>query len=88
MKRSSSLGKHFFCDKMFFTIPWPKVPHLLPSTILECGIFGPGMMKNRIRNMGVKRATPERVFVTLTFGSGVNYLHVLWTSQLFTSLLV
>ena len=30
----------------------------------ECSIFGPGMMKNRIRNMGIKRATPEHMFAT------------------------
>ena len=43
--------------------------------------------KNRIRNMGIKRDTPEHMFATLAFGSGVN-LHVLWTDQLFTSLVV
>ena len=66
-------------------MPWPKVP--LPAPKRECGIFGPGMMKNRIRNMGIKRATPEHVVATLTFGRGGN-LHVLWTGHLFPSLVV
>ena len=45
-----------------FTIPWPKVPLSFPAPKRECGIFGPFMMKNRIRNMGIKRATPEHMF--------------------------
>ena len=66
---------------LFFTIPWPKVPLSLPALKRECGIFGPGMwpanvvpifgpgmMKNRIRNMGVKRATPEHMFTTRAKG--------------------
>ena len=69
------------------TIPWPKVPLSLPAPKRECGTLGQGVMKNRIRNMGIKRATPEHMFATLGFGSGVN-LHVLWTDQRFTSLLV
>ena len=36
-------------------------------------------MKNRIRNMGIKRATLEHMFANL---------HMLWTGQLFTSLAV
>ena len=72
---------------LFFTISWPKVPLSLPAPKRKCSIFGPSMMKNRIRNMGVKRATPEHMFATLAFGSGGN-LHVLWTSQLFTALVV
>ena len=36
------------------------------------GIFGPGMVKNSIRNTGIKRATPEHMFATLAFGSGDN----------------
>ena len=73
--------------QVFFTIPWPKVPLSLPAPKRECGIFGPDMMKNRIRNMEVKRATPEHMFATLAFGSGGN-LHELWTGQLFTSIVV
>ena len=46
----------------FFIILWPKVPLLLPAPKRECGFFGPGIMKNRIRNMGIKRATPEHMF--------------------------
>ena len=43
----------------FFTIPWPKVPLSFPAPKRECGIFGPSIMKNRIRNMGIKKATPR-----------------------------
>ena len=45
-----------------FTILWPKVPLLLPAPKGECGFFGPGIMKNRIRNIGIKRATQEHMF--------------------------
>ena len=38
---------------ILFTIPWPKVPLSLPAPKRECGIFGPGTMKNHIRNMGI-----------------------------------
>ena len=37
--------------------------------------------------MGILKATPEHMFATFAFDSGVN-LHVLWTGQLFTSLVV
>ena len=48
----------------FFTrVPWSKVPLSLPAPKCEYGIFGPHMMKNRIRNMGIKRATPDRAHV-------------------------
>ena len=70
---------------ILFTIPWSKVPLSLPAPKRECGIFGPGIMKNRIRNMGIKRATSKHMFATLAFGSDGN-LQVLWTGQLFTSL--
>ena len=77
-----------FQKKYFSPYPgWPKVPLSLQAPKRECGIFGPGMIKNRILNMGIKRATPEHMFATLAFGSGGN-LHVLWTGQLFTSLVV
>jgi hypothetical protein len=50
------------CAGIFlFTIPWLKVPLSLPAPKRECGIFGPGMVKNRILNMGIKRTTPEHV---------------------------
>ena len=70
---------------IFFTIPWPKIPLSLPAAKRECGSFGPGMKKNRIRNMGIKSASPEHMFSTLAFGTGGN-LYVLCTGQLFTSL--
>ena len=37
-----------------YTIPWPKVPLLLPAPKRECCIFGTGIVKNSIRNTGVK----------------------------------
>ena len=61
---------------LFHTIPWPKVPLSLPGPKRECGNFGPGMMKNRIRNMEIKMTTPEHMFGTIAFGSGGN-LHAL-----------
>ena len=60
---------------------------LRPAPKRKCGIFGPGIMKNRIRNMGIKRATPHGDKEGLAFGLGSN-LHVLWTGQLFISLVV
>ena len=68
----------------FFIIPGPKIPLSLPAPKREYGIFGPGMMKNRIRNMGIKRASPEHMFNTLASGGN---LHVLWTGQLLSPLL-
>ena len=64
----------------FFTILWPKVPLLLPAPKRECGFFGPGIMKNRLRNMGIKRATPEHMFAIHAYGSGGN-LHLLWLAN-------
>ena len=69
----------FTFGKSLFTMPQLKVPLSLPARKRECGIFGPGMMKNRINNMGIKRDTPQHMFARL---------HVLWTGQLFTSLVV
>ena len=71
----------------FFTMPCSKVLLSLPAQKRECGIFSPGMVENSIGDKGIKRATPKLMFNTLTFDSGVN-LHVLWTGQLFTSLVV
>ena len=39
---------------------------LLITTIINVIII----MKNRIRNMGIKRASPEHMFATLAFGLG------------------
>ena len=78
---------HKVTKKKFFTIPWSKVPLSLPAPKRECGIFGLSMMKNCVRNMGIKRATSEHMFATLAFGSGGNS-HVLWTGHFFTSLIV
>ena len=47
---------------LFFTMPCPKVPLSLPAQKRECGIFGPGMVKNSIRSTGVKLASPYLVF--------------------------
>ena len=59
--------------KLFFTIPWRKVPLSLPAQKRECGIFSTGMVKNSIRSMGVKLASPHLVFAyTLAFRSGGN----------------
>ena len=44
---------------IFFTVPWSKVQLSLPAQKCKCGIFGPGMMKNRIRTTGVKLASPH-----------------------------
>ena len=44
---------------------------------LECGIFGPSMVKNSIRTTGVKLASPYLMFATPAFGSGGN-LDALW----------
>ena len=71
----------------FFTIPWPKLPLSLLAPKSENSIFAPRVMKNRIHNMGIKRDTPEHMFASLALGSGGN-LHVLWTGQLFTSLIM
>ena len=38
-----------------------------PAQKRKYGIFGPGMVKNSIRNMEIKRTTPEHVFVTCQF---------------------
>ena len=74
-----------FGKKSFFTIPWPKVPLSLPTQKRECGIFGPGIVKNSICSTEVKLASPHLVFATLTFGSGGN-LHEVCTVQVFFSL--
>ena len=63
-------GKYALYSKIIFTIPGPKVSHSLPAQKRECGIFGPGMVKNSIPSTGVKLASPCLVFATLTFGSG------------------
>ena len=42
--------------------------------------FRPGYGKNRIRNTGINRASPEHMLATLTFGSGGN-LYVLWSGH-------
>ena len=39
---------------LIFTIPCPNVPLSPPAQKRECGIFGPGMVKNSIRSTGVK----------------------------------
>ena len=44
----------------------------------ECGIFGPGMVKNSTCSTVVKLVSPHLVFATLAFGSGGN-LHEIWT---------
>ena len=82
-----SLNSLIFIEmrKYFFTIPCPKVPLSLPAQKRECGIFGPGMVKNSIRSTGVKLASPHLVFATLAFGSGGN-LYEIWTVQDFPSL--
>ena len=38
---------------LFFTIPGPKILHSRFWAGRECGTFGQGMVKNRIRNMGI-----------------------------------
>ena len=38
----------------------------LPAQKRECVIFGPGMVKNSIRSMGVKLASPDLVFAIYT----------------------
>ena len=67
--------------------PYPGVSLSLAAPKRDYGIFDLDMMKNRICNMGIKRATPEHMFAILAFDSSGN-LHVLWTGQLFTYLAV
>ena len=50
----------------------PKVPHSRPAPKRKYGIFGLDVGKNSIRSTGVKLASPQLVFATLAFGSGVN----------------
>ena len=71
----------------FFTMLCSKVLFSLPAQKRECGIVSPGMVENSISDKGIKRTTPKHMFNNLTFDLGVN-LHVLWTDQLFTSLVV
>ena len=42
------IAHDFLRNKYLLTIPRPKVPLSLPAPKRECGIFGLGMMKNRI----------------------------------------
>ena len=58
----------------------PKVPHSRPAPKRKYGIFSLNVRKNSIRSTGVKLASPQLVFATLAFGSGVNS-HELWTVQ-------
>ena len=71
--------------KKIFTIPWPKVPLSLPAQKSECGIFGPGVVKNSIRSTRVKLASPHLLFAILAFVSGGN-LQEIWTAQDFSSI--
>ena len=52
-------GEKVILLKSLINIPWPKVPLPFPAPKRECGFFGPSMIKNRICNMGIKRATPS-----------------------------
>ena len=61
------------------------MPLSLPAQKRECGIFGPGIVKNSIRSMGVKLASSQLVFTTLASGLGGN-LHEIWNVQVFSSL--
>ena len=58
-----SHGALWYGETIFFTIPWPKLPISLSAQNRECGIFGPGMVKNSIRSTGVKLASLHLVFV-------------------------
>ena len=60
----------------------PKVPISRPAPKRKYGIFGLDVRKNSIRSTGVKLVSPQLVFATLAFASGVN-LYELWTVQVF-----
>ena len=67
-----------------FTIPWPKVP-LAPGSEIRMWYFQPGYDETSYTQHGDKEGHPIAYVTNLAFGSGGN-LHMLWTVQLFTSL--
>ena len=69
----------------YFRHSMRKVPTVRPAVQAQSSYFTLTMTKKSIRSTGVKLVSPQLVFATLAFGSGVN-LHEIWTVQVFSSL--
>ena len=72
--RDETLGSFSCLLQNIFHHTLAEVPLSLPAPIRECGIFGTGMMKNHVHNMGIKRATTEHVFAMMVASGLTNSL--------------